>query len=59
MEDEESEEVQEILEIPEDSAGRLMSADIVAVRETSTVEEAIQRVGQNRDGGAPVRRVRG
>jgi magnesium transporter len=44
MEEEKSEEIQETLEYPEDSAGRLMSADIVAVRETSTVEEAIQHI---------------
>src|SRR2546427_17037 len=35
---------QEIREYPEDSAGRLMSADVVAIRETSTVEEAIQHI---------------
>ena len=44
MEEENSEEIQEILEYPEDSAGRLMSPDVVAVRETSTVEEAMQHI---------------
>ena len=44
LEEEKSEEIQEILEYPEDSAGRLMSPDTVAVRETSTVEEAIQHI---------------
>src|SRR5215467_6924102 len=44
MEEERSEEIQEILEYPEDSAGRLMSPDVVAVRETSTVEEAVQHI---------------
>ena len=33
MEEEKSEEIQEILEYPEDSAGRLMSQDVVAIRE--------------------------
>jgi len=44
MEQEKSEEVQEILEYPEDSAGRLMSPEFVAVHESATVEEAIQHI---------------
>jgi magnesium transporter len=44
MEDEKSEEVQELLEYPEDSAGRLMSPEVVAVHESATVEEAIQHI---------------
>src|SRR5262249_24573589 len=37
-------EVQEILEYPEHSAGRLMSPDFVAVSEYATVEQAIEHV---------------
>jgi magnesium transporter len=44
MQEEKSEEVQEILEYPEHSAGRLMSADFVAVNEHATVEQAIEHV---------------
>jgi magnesium transporter len=44
MQEEKSEEVQEILEYPEHSAGRLMSADFVAVNERATVEQAIEHV---------------
>jgi magnesium transporter len=44
MEEQHSEDVQGILEYPEQSAGRLMSADFVAVPETATVEEAINRI---------------
>ena len=44
LEEEKSEEIQEILEYPEHSAGRLMSQDVVAIRENSTVEEAIQHI---------------
>jgi magnesium transporter len=44
MDEEKSEEVQELLEYPEHSAGRLMSPDVVAVRESETVEEAIQHI---------------
>jgi len=44
MEEEHSEDVQEILEYPEHSAGRLMSPDFVAVREEATVEDAIKHI---------------
>ena len=44
MEEEKSEEVQGILEYPEQSAGRLMSGDVVALPESATVEEAIQHL---------------
>jgi len=44
MEEEKSEEVQEQLEYPEHSAGRLMSPEIVAVSERTTVEEAIEHI---------------
>jgi len=44
MEEEKSEEVQGILEYPEQSAGRLMSGDVVALPERLTVEEAIQHL---------------
>ncbi len=38
MEEQKSEEVQGILEHPDQSAGRLMSSDVVALAETATVE---------------------
>jgi magnesium transporter len=44
MEEEKSEDVQEVLEYPEHSAGRLMSPDFVAVREDATVEDAIKHI---------------
>jgi hypothetical protein len=44
MEAGKSEEVQELLEYQEDSAGRLMSPDVVAVHESATVEDAIQHI---------------
>jgi magnesium transporter len=44
MEEEKSEDVQELLEYPEQSAGRLMSPDVVAVHESATVEEAIHHI---------------
>jgi magnesium transporter len=44
MKDEHSEDVQELLEYPEDTAGRLMSPNAVAVKETATVAEAIERI---------------
>ncbi len=44
MEEEKSEEVQGILEYPEQSAGRLMSGDVVALPESLIVEEAIQHL---------------
>jgi magnesium transporter len=44
MEETKSEEVQEVLEYPEHSAGRLMSPDFVAVPADATVEQAIQHI---------------
>src|SRR5712692_2415819 len=44
MQEAKSEEVQEILEYPEHSAGRLMSPDFVAVNDHATVEQAIEHV---------------
>ncbi len=44
MEEQHSEDVQDILEHPEQSAGRLMSADFVALPETTTVDEAINHI---------------
>jgi magnesium transporter len=44
MKDEHSEDVQELLEYPEDTAGRLMSPNAVAVKESATVAEAIERI---------------
>jgi magnesium transporter len=44
MDEEKSEDVQELLEYPEDSAGRLMSTTVATVPETATVEQAIERV---------------
>jgi magnesium transporter len=44
MKEEKSDEVQGILEYPEQSAGRLMSSDVVALPESTTVEEAIQHL---------------
>jgi magnesium transporter len=44
MEEGKSEEVQDILEYPEQSAGRLMSPDFVALLESTTVEQAIQQI---------------
>jgi magnesium transporter len=44
MKDEHSEDVQELLEYPEDTAGRLMSPNAVAVKEAATVAEAIERI---------------
>lgn len=39
-----SEEVQELLEYGEQTAGRLMSTDVVAVHETTTVAQAIEHI---------------
>ncbi|HEY7435917.1 MAG TPA: magnesium transporter [Methylomirabilota bacterium] len=44
MEEQQSEDVQGILEYPEQSVGRLMSADFVALPESSTVDEAIHQI---------------
>src|SRR6266700_1211539 len=42
MQEDKSEEVQERLDYPEHSAGRLMSPDFVAVNDHATVEQAIE-----------------
>ena len=44
MKDEHSEDVQELLEYPEDTAGRLMSPNVIAVTEVATVAEAIELI---------------
>ena len=44
MKDEHSEDVQELLEYPEDTAGRLMSPNAIAVKEAATVAEAIEHI---------------
>jgi magnesium transporter len=44
MQEEKSEDVQELLEYPEDSAGRLMAPGGVAVHEGATVAQAIEQV---------------
>ncbi len=44
MRDEHSEDVQELLEYREDTAGRLMSPNAIAVKEGATVAEAIERI---------------
>src|SRR6266540_4237657 len=44
MEEEKSEEVQELLEYTEGTAGRLMSPEFVAVREEATVAQAIEHI---------------
>src|SRR5712692_2135144 len=44
MQEDKSEEVQERLDYPEHSAGRLMSPDFVAVNDHATVEQAIEHV---------------
>src|SRR6059036_932383 len=44
MKEEQSEDVQELLEYPEDTAGRLMSPNAVAVGESATVAEAIEQI---------------
>ena len=44
MEEEKSEEVQELLEYPENTAGRLMSREFVAVHENATVAKAIEHI---------------
>ena len=44
MEEEKSEEVQELLEYKEGTAGRLMSPEFVAVREETTVAQAIEHI---------------
>jgi magnesium transporter len=44
MAEKQSEEVQELLDYPEQSAGRLMSPDYVAVNERTTAEGAIEHI---------------
>ncbi len=44
MEAEESEEVRKLLEYEEDSAGGIMTTDVVVMREQQTVEEALQAI---------------
>src|SRR5918996_2149185 len=44
LEEEKSEEVQELLEYPENTAGRLMSREFVAVHENATVAQAIEHI---------------
>jgi magnesium transporter len=44
MEEQKSEEVQELLEYAENTAGRLMSPHVIAVREESTVAQAIDHI---------------
>ena len=44
MEEEKSEEVQELLDYPENTAGRLMSREFVAVHENATVAQAIEHI---------------
>ena len=44
LEEEKSEEVQELLEYPENTAGRLMSREFVAVHEHATVAQAIEHI---------------
>ncbi|MBL7075909.1 MAG: magnesium transporter [Kiritimatiellae bacterium] len=44
MEAEESEDVRKLLEYEEDSAGGIMTTDVVVMREQQTVEEALQAI---------------
>lgn len=44
MEKEDAEEVEEILSYPEDSAARVMNPDLIAVRESDAVEDAIRHI---------------
>lgn len=44
MHDEESEDVRRLLKYDEDSAGGIMTTDVVAMRENQTVEEAIDAI---------------
>jgi magnesium transporter len=53
MEEEKSEEVQELLEYGEGTAGRLMSSEFVAVREDTTVAEAIEHIRKAASGEGP------
>ncbi|MDP8299674.1 MAG: magnesium transporter [Candidatus Tantalella remota] len=44
MEEKDAEEVEEILSYPEDSAGRVMNPELVAVKEDNDVEDAIRHI---------------
>ena len=44
MQEKKSGDVQQLLDYPEHSAGRLMSPDVVAVHESATVERALQHI---------------
>jgi len=46
MEDEDSAEVQKLLQYPEDSAGRLMTTDFLALPASMSAGEALRRAGQ-------------
>jgi magnesium transporter len=50
MEEEKSEEVQELLEYREGTAGRLMSPDFVAVSDRASVGQAIEHIRKSRTG---------
>ncbi len=50
MEEQKAEQVQELLEYPEGTAGRLMSPDFVAVLETVTVAQAIEHIRKAKTG---------
>ena len=50
MEEEKSEEVQELLEYGEGTAGRLMSTNLVAVHEGTTVAQAIEHIRKSASG---------
>lgn len=47
MEDEEAREVEELLQFPADSAGRLMTTEFVALSAEATVREAVQFAQEN------------
>lgn len=49
MQTKEAEEVQELLEYPEDTAGGLMTTDFIAVAETDTVDSAIAALRSSRE----------
>jgi magnesium transporter len=53
MEEEKSEEVQELLEYAEGTAGRLMSPSFVAVHEQATVAQAIEHIRKAATGDEP------
>jgi len=49
LDEETREEVQQLLEYPEDTAGGIMSTDLVAVKDEQTVIEAVREVQKNAD----------